>query len=81
MVGFVVPKAGACCGALAGELPMVMRRCGVEEGAASCGLLVRTTMRSLFVLLRIKEQATEELEAPQVEDSEQELAIEGKLCP
>jgi hypothetical protein len=33
-----------------------------------------------FVLLRVDEQVTEEPEAPQVEDSEQELA-EGKLCP
>jgi hypothetical protein len=34
----------------------------------------------LFVLLRVDEQVTEEPKAPQVEDSEQELA-EGKLCP
>jgi hypothetical protein len=51
MVRFAVPKVGASSGALAGELSMVMRRCGAEEGVASCGLLVRTTMGSLFVLL------------------------------
>jgi hypothetical protein len=34
----------------------------------------------LFVLLWIDEQATEEPEAPQVEDSDQKLT-EGKLCP
>jgi hypothetical protein len=33
----------------------------------------------LFVLLRVDEQVTEEPEAPQVEDSKQELA-KGKLC-
>jgi hypothetical protein len=35
---------------------------------------------ALFVLLRVDDQVTKESEAPQVEDSEQELA-EGKLCP
>jgi hypothetical protein len=34
----------------------------------------------VFVLMRVDEQVTEEPEAPQIEDSEQELA-EGKLCP
>jgi hypothetical protein len=34
----------------------------------------------LIVLLRVVKQVTEELKAPQVEDSEHELA-EGKLCP
>jgi hypothetical protein len=35
---------------------------------------------ALFVLLRVDDQVTEESEAPQAEDSKQELA-EGKLCP
>jgi hypothetical protein len=34
----------------------------------------------VFVLMRVDEQLTEEPEAPQIKDSEQELA-EGKLCP
>ena len=34
----------------------------------------------LFVLLQVDEQVTEKPKAPQVEESEQELA-EGKLCP
>jgi hypothetical protein len=38
------------------------------------------SLHCLFVLLQAGKQVTEEPEAPQVEDSEQELA-EGKLCP
>jgi hypothetical protein len=33
-----------------------------------------------FVLMRVDEQATEELGVQQVETAEQEL-VEGKLCP
>jgi hypothetical protein len=34
----------------------------------------------LLVLLRVDEQVTEDLEARQVENTEQEL-VEGKFCP
>jgi beta-lactam-binding protein with PASTA domain len=34
----------------------------------------------VFVLLRVDEQATEDIRVQQVETAEQEL-IEGKLCP
>jgi hypothetical protein len=43
-------------------------------------MLIFLPMQCLFVLLWVEEQVTEEPEAPQVEDSEQELK-EGKLCP
>jgi hypothetical protein len=44
------------------------------------GVMLISPMHCLFVLLKVDEQVTEEPEAPQVEDTEQELA-EGKLCP
>jgi hypothetical protein len=34
----------------------------------------------MFVLMRVDEQVTEDLDAQQVEVAEQEL-VEGKLCP
>jgi hypothetical protein len=34
----------------------------------------------MFVLMRVDEQVTEDLDAQQVEVDEQEL-VEGKLCP
>jgi hypothetical protein len=44
------------------------------------GLMLILSLHCLFVFLWVDEQVTEEPEAPQVEDSEQELA-ESKLCP
>jgi hypothetical protein len=44
------------------------------------GVMLFFPIQYLFVLLRVDDQVTEEIKAPQVEDSEQELA-EGKLCP
>jgi hypothetical protein len=44
------------------------------------GMMLILSLHYLFVLLRVDEQVTEELEASQIKDSELELA-EGKLCP
>ena len=44
------------------------------------GVMLISTIPCLFVLLRVDEQATEDLGVQQVETAEQEL-IEGKLCP
>jgi hypothetical protein len=44
------------------------------------GVILISTIPCLFVLLRVYEQATEELGVQQVEVAEQEL-IKGKLCP
>jgi hypothetical protein len=61
---------------------MVLSRL-VEFYYAVCfmfGVMLFFPIQYLFVLLRVDDQVTEEIKAPQVEDSEQELA-EGKLCP
>jgi hypothetical protein len=44
------------------------------------GVMLISTITCLFVLLRVDEQATEDLDTQQLENTEQEL-IEGKLCP
>jgi hypothetical protein len=44
------------------------------------GVILISAIPCLFVLLRVDEQATEDLGVQQVEVAEQEL-IEGKLCP
>jgi hypothetical protein len=42
------------------------------------GVMLIFVVHCLFVLLQVDEQVTEEPEAQQIEDSEQELVIEGK---
>jgi uncharacterized membrane protein len=44
------------------------------------GVVLIFAILCLFVLLRVDEQATKDLEVQQVETAEQEL-VEGKLCP
>jgi hypothetical protein len=44
------------------------------------GVMLIFAIPCLFVLLRVDEQATEDLGVQQVETAEQEL-VEGKLCP
>ena len=44
------------------------------------GVMLISVIPCLFVLMRVDEQATEDLGVQQVEVAEQEL-IEGKLCP
>jgi hypothetical protein len=44
------------------------------------GVMLNSLVTCLFVLLRVDEQATEDLGTQQVENTEQEL-VEGKLCP
>jgi hypothetical protein len=44
------------------------------------GVMLIFHVACLFVLLRVDEQATEDLGARQVENTEQEI-VEGKLCP
>jgi hypothetical protein len=44
------------------------------------GVMLISPMPCLFVLLRVDEQATEDLGTQQVENSAHEL-IEGNLCP
>jgi hypothetical protein len=43
------------------------------------GVMLYSTILCLFVLLRVDEQAIEDLGVQQVETAEQEL-VEGKLC-
>jgi hypothetical protein len=45
-----------------------------------CGVMLIFPIPSLFVLLRVDEQVTEDPGVQQVEIAEQEL-VEGKLCP
>jgi hypothetical protein len=44
------------------------------------GVMLISPVPCLFVLLRVDEQATEDLGAQQVDNTEHELN-EGKLCP
>jgi hypothetical protein len=44
------------------------------------GVMLISSIPFLFVLLRVDGQVSEDLEARQVENTEQEL-VEGKLCP
>jgi hypothetical protein len=44
------------------------------------GVMLISPIPCLFVLLRVDEQATENLGTQQVENTEHEL-VEGKLCP
>jgi hypothetical protein len=44
------------------------------------GVMLISPIPFLFVLLWVDGQVTEDLEAQQVENTEQEL-VEGKLCP
>jgi hypothetical protein len=44
------------------------------------GVMLISLIPCLFVLLQVDGQVTEDLEAQQVETTEQEL-VEGKLCP
>jgi hypothetical protein len=44
------------------------------------GVMLISPIPFLFVLLQVDAQVNEDLEARQVENTEQEL-IEGKLCP
>jgi hypothetical protein len=44
------------------------------------GVMLISPVPCLFVLLRVDEQASEDLGVQQVDNSEQEL-VEGKLCP
>jgi hypothetical protein len=44
------------------------------------GVMLIFHVPCLFVLLRVDGQATEDLDAQQVESTEQKL-VEGKLCP
>jgi hypothetical protein len=44
------------------------------------GVLLISVIPCLFVLLRVDEQAIEDLGVQQVEVAEQEV-VEGKLCP
>jgi hypothetical protein len=44
------------------------------------GVMIIMSLHCLLVLLWVDEQVIEEPEAPQAEDSEQEL-VEGKVCP
>ena len=44
------------------------------------GVMLIFAILCMFVLMRVDEQATEDLGVQQVEAAEQEL-IEGKLCP
>jgi hypothetical protein len=44
------------------------------------GVMLISPIPCLFVLLRVDEQATENLGTQQMENTEQEL-VEGKLCP
>ena len=44
------------------------------------GVMLISSVPCLCVLLRVDEQASEDLGAQQVENTEQDL-VEGKLCP
>jgi hypothetical protein len=44
------------------------------------GVMLISHVPCLFILLRVDEQATEDIGAQQVENTEQE-PVEGKLCP
>jgi hypothetical protein len=44
------------------------------------GVMLVSPVPCLFVFLRVDGQATEDLGAQQVENTEQQL-VEGKLCP
>jgi Na+-transporting methylmalonyl-CoA/oxaloacetate decarboxylase gamma subunit len=44
------------------------------------GVMLIFAILCMFVLMRVKEQATEDPGLQQVETTEQEL-VEGKLCP
>jgi hypothetical protein len=44
------------------------------------GVMLISPVLCLFVLLRVDEQVTEDLDTQHVKNTEQEL-VEGKLCP
>jgi hypothetical protein len=44
------------------------------------GVMLISAIPCLFVMLRVDEQANEDLDVQRVETAEQEL-VEGKLCP